>query len=451
MRPARPSACTDSLKLEHCSVSKFKPSVAAAVVIANMVGTGVFTSLGFQLLEIRSPFVLLLLWVVGGLTALCGALSYAELGAALPRSGGEYNFLSRIYHPAAGFISGWVSATVGFAAPTALAALTFGSYFSSVFPALSPTWLASGLIIVLTGVHCVSHRSSGDAQSLLTVLKLLLIIGFSVLALSLADNPEPVSFLPSAGDAALATSGAFAVALIYVNYAYSGWNAATYISGELENPQTALPRVLVGSTALVALSYLLLNYVFLYTTPMDAMAGKVEIGFIAAGYIFGGVGAWVMGLLLALLLTSTVSAMILAGPRVLHTIGQDFVLFRRLSKENKDGIPVAAILLQSTVALVFLWSSSFESILVLSGATMGLNTFFTVLGLFVLRWRQPHLPRPYHTLLYPLPPLIFLGITGWTLFYIVAQRPVEALACLAILVSGGIFYRLSVAYGKVSP
>lgn len=436
------------MKLKHCGVSRFKPSVAAAVVIANMVGTGVFTSLGFQLLEIRSPFVLLLLWAVGGLTALCGALSYAELGAALPRSGGEYNFLSRIYHPAAGFISGWVSATVGFAAPTALAALTFGSYFSSVFPALQPVWLATTLIILLTAVHCFSHRSSGGAQSLLTVLKLLLIIGFSILALLLADNPEPVSFLPATGDAALVSSGAFAVALIYVSYAYSGWNAATYISGELEHPQSSLPRVLVGSTALVCLSYLLLNYVFLYTTPMDAMAGKVEIGFVAAGYIFGEMGAQVMGMLLALLLISTVSAMILAGPRVLHVIGQDFAPFRRLARENKDGIPVTAILLQSSIALVFLWSASFESILVLSGATMGLNTFFTVLGLFVLRWRQPQLPRPYRTWLYPLPPLVFLGITSWTLLYIVAKRPAEALACLAILVSGGICYRFSVAYGS---
>ena len=424
-------------------MKKFKPSVAAAVVIANMVGTGVFTSLGFQLLEIRSPFVLLLLWGVGGLTALCGALSYAELGAALPRSGGEYNFLSRIYHPCAGFISGWVSATVGFAAPTALAALTFGSYLASIYPALSPVWLATTLIIALTLMHSRSHRSSGSTQSLFTVLKLLLILGFSILALALGDNPEPVSFLPVAGDAMLATSGAFAVALIYVNYAYSGWNAATYISGELENPQQSLPIVLVTSTGVVALSYLLLNYVFLSTAPMDAMAGKVEIGFIAAGYVFGTQGASVMGVLLALLLISTVSAMILAGPRVLHVIGEDFSLFSRLAVVNKDGIPALAIALQSAIALAFLWTSSFESILIFAGATMGLNTFFTVLGLFVLRWRQPQLKRPYRTWLYPLPPLIFLGVTGWTLLYVVKQRPIEAFMCFGIVASGAVFYRLS--------
>ena len=427
-------------------MSKFKPSVAAAVVIANMVGTGVFTSLGFQLLEIRSPFVLLLLWGVGGLTALCGALSYAELGAALPRSGGEYNFLSRIYHPIAGFISGWVSATVGFAAPTALAALTFGSYFSSAFPAFSPEWLASLLIIALTLIHCRSHHSSGRTQSLFTVLKLLLILGFSVLALALEDNPEPVSFLPGDGDAILATSGAFAVALIYVNYAYSGWNAATYISGELEQPQKSLPIVLIASTGVVALSYLLLNYVFLRVAPADAMAGKVEVGFIAASYVFGKQGAAIMGVLLALLLISTVSAMILAGPRVLQVIGEDFALFSRLSTVNKDGIPALAIALQSGVALAFLWTSSFESILIFSGATLGLNAFFTVLGLFVLRRRQPLLSRPYRTWLYPLPPVIFLAITSWTLLYIVKQRPIEALMSLGIVVSGAIFYRVSLLF-----
>lgn len=412
-----------------------------------MIGTGVFTSLGFQLMELESGFVLLMLWAVGGLAALCGALSYAELGAALPRSGGEYNFLTNIYHPAAGFISGWVSATVGFAAPTALAALTFGSYLSSVVPELSAIWLATGVVVVLTVIHCTSHRESGGTQRLLTVLKLTLILGFSCLALLLEDNPRPIAFAPRSGDGGLLLSGAFAVSLIYVNYAFSGWNAATYISGELENPQRYLPRVLFASTALVALSYLLLNYVFLSVAPVDALKGKVEIGYVAAGYIFGEAGADIMGTTLALLLISTVSAMILAGPRVLHVMGEDYPLFRALGKVNADGVPVRAILLQAGFSLAFLWTSSFESILVLAGATMALNTFFAVLGVFVLRWRQPALARPYRTWLYPLPPLVFLMITGWTLLYTVLKRPEEALLCLVVLVSGALFYKLSVALG----
>jgi APA family basic amino acid/polyamine antiporter len=429
-------------------LSKFKPSAAAAVVVANMIGTGVFTSLGFQLLELQSGFVLLALWAVGGVAALCGALTYAELGAALPRSGGEYNFLSEIYHPMAGFISGWVSATVGFAAPTALAALTFGNYLASVVPGLSPLWLATGAIAVLTLAHSTSHRRSGGAQGLLTLLKVALILGFSLLALWRADNPQPITFRPVVGDGDLLLSGAFAVSLIYVNYAYSGWNAATYISGELESPQRSLPVVLFASTALVALSYLLLNTVFLSVAPIDAMAGKVEIGYVAAQYVFGEAGAAIMGTILALLLTSTVSAMILAGPRVLHAIGEDFAVFRFLGAVNSDGVPVRAIVLQALISLLFLWTSSFESILILAGATMALNTFFAVSGVFVLRWRRPGLPRPYRTWAYPGPPLVFLLITGWTLFYTVQQRPLEAWLCLGVILSGALFYQFSVLWGQ---
>ncbi len=372
----------------------FSPRTAIAVVIANMVGTGVFTSLGFQLLDIQSPFVLIMLWVVGGLTALCGALTYAELGAALPRSGGEYNFLTEIYHPAAGFVSGWVSATIGFAAPTALAAITFGTYLASVFPQLSPTWLASILVLGLTAVHASTRRNSGGVQRAFTALKILLILGFCLLAWVLVDEPQDVSFLPVRSDGELLFSGAFAISLIYVNYAYSGWNAATYLTSELERPEQTLSRVLIYGTLIVLVLYVLLNFTFLYVAPMTALAGKLEIGYVSAQYIFGDVGAAVMGVVLAALLISTVSAMVLAGPRVLHVIGQDFPAFSWLARTNKHSVPDLAIGLQSVIALLFIWSASFESILVFAGFTLGLNTFFTVLGVFILRRTQPTCPGP---------------------------------------------------------
>ncbi|MFU8817102.1 MAG: APC family permease [Pseudomonadales bacterium] len=429
----------------------FSPRTATAVVIANMIGTGVFTSLGFQLLEIQSGFVLMMLWMVGGLTALCGALCYAELGAALPRSGGEYNFLSRIYHPGAGYISGWVSATIGFAAPTALAAITFGTYLASVLPWFSPTWLACALVVTLTAVHASSRRNSGWVQRAFTVLKIALILVFCVLSWLFVSEPQEVRFLPSAGDGVLLTSAAFAVALIYVNYAYAGWNAATYLTSELTDPQKNLSRVLVIGTAVVMLLYLLLNFTFLYVAPMDAMAGKIEIGYVSAQYAFGTGGAAAMGVVLALLLISTVSAMVLAGPRVLQVIGEDFPAFRLLARTNRHGVPDLAVALQSVLALSFIITASFESILVFAGFTLGLNTFFTVLGVFVLRWRQPDLPRPYRISLYPLPPLIFLGFTGWTLTYILLQRPVEGLMGLAIVASGGACYGLTVWFGRTRP
>lgn len=426
---------------------RFTPATALAVVIANMVGTGVFTSLGFQLQDIRSGFVLLMLWAVGGLTALCGALCYAELGSALPRSGGEYNFLSRIYHPAAGYVSGWVSATIGFAAPTALAAITFGSYLASVFPGLSPTWLACALVVALTMVHASSRRNSGAVQRLFTSLKVALIIGFCLLAWLLVGEPQPVRFLPAAGDGTLLTGSAFAVSLIFVNYAYTGWNAATYLTSELTDPGRNLSRVLIGGTLVVMVLYVLLNFTFLYVAPMDAMAGRIEIGYVAAQHAFGDRGAAVMGVVLALLLVSTVSAMVLAGPRVLQVIGQDFPAFRMLARTNRHGVPDLAVALQSVLAVAFIVTSSFESILVFAGFTLGLNTFFAVLGVFVLRWRQPHLERPYRAALYPLPPLIYLGFTGWTLAYILLERPREGWLGLAIIASGAVFYLVTVWLG----
>ena len=421
----------------------FSPATAAAVVVANMIGTGVFTSLGFQLLDIQSGFVLLMLWAVGGVTALCGALTYAELGAALPRSGGEYHFLGQIYHPGIGFVSGWLSATIGFAAPAALAAITFGTYLGSVFPDLPPNWSATVLVLALTVVHAGTRRSSAGVQRWMTGIKLLLIGLFCFLGWWLVEEAQPVRFLPVAGDGLLLTSGAFAVALIYVNYAYTGWNAATYLTSELEAPQRTLPRVLALGTMVVAIAYLMLNFTFLYTAPIDEMTGKLEIGYVAAQHIFGAGGAQIMGLVLALLLVSTVSAMILAGPRVLHVIGQDYRAFRWLASTNRHAIPTVAICVQSALTLLFVWTASFESILVFAGFTLGVSTFLTVAGVFVLRWRQPDLERPFRVTGYPLPPLIYLSVTGWTLGYILVQRPNEAWMGLTLLGAGGAFYWLS--------
>jgi APA family basic amino acid/polyamine antiporter len=429
------------------SADKFRYTTVTAVVIANMVGTGVFTSLGFQLLDIRSGFVLLMLWAVGGLAAVCGAMTYAELGAAMPRSGGEYNFLTRIYHPAAGFVSGWVSATIGFAGPAALAAMTFGAYATSILLGASNAWLekllAAALVIAVTIVHASNRRNSGGLQLIFTTLKVGIIVVFCIAAIVLIDTPQPVTFFPVAGDGKLLSSGTFAVSLIYVSFAYSGWNAATYLSSELENAQRTLPWILMGGTLVVTILYVSLNFVFLYSASMDAMAGQVEVGFIAAEAAFGDLGGRFTGLVFAMLLVSTVSAMTIAGPRVIQVIGEDLPALKVLGKTNKDGIPATAIFMQSAIALLFIFSSTFESVLVFAGFTLALNSFATVLGIFVLRWQQPDLPRPYRTFLYPLPPLIYLALTGWTLWFVLLNRPAEGLFGLGIIAAGLIFYLLS--------
>jgi APA family basic amino acid/polyamine antiporter len=429
------------------SATKFKFTTVTAVVIANMVGTGVFTSLGFQLLDIQSGFVILILWTIGGLIAVCGAMTYAELGAAMPRSGGEYNFLSRIYHPAVGFISGWTSATIGFAGPSALAAITFAAYATSVTASDTPAWveklLAAGLVIALGIIHARNRRSSGGLQMVFTILKVGVIIVFCVAAVVATDRPQPVVFLPSSGDGALITGGTFAVSLIYVSYAYTGWNAATYLSSELENPQKQLPGILLIGTLVVTGLYVALNYVFLYSASIDSMTGQLEVGLIAAKAAFGELGGKFTGLILATLLISTVSAMTIAGPRVLQVIGEDFRALRFLGKTNSDGIPSVAIYTQSILAIAFIISSSFESILVFAGFTLALNSFATVLGVFVLRYRQPDLPRPYRTFLYPLPPIIYLSLTGWTLAFVLSTRPIEGLFGIGIIGSGLLVYCLS--------
>jgi APA family basic amino acid/polyamine antiporter len=412
-----------------------------------MVGTGVFTSLGFQLLDLRSGFVLLMLWAIGGLAALCGAMTYAELGAALPRSGGEYNFLARIYHPSAGFVSGWVSATIGFAGPTALAAMTFAAYATSIMPGETSDWLektlACGLVIALTIVHSSNRRSSGGLQVFFTIVKVAVIVAFCLFGYFLVATPQPVTFLPVSGDGALLTSGAFAISLIYVSYAYTGWNAATYLSSELEDPQRTLPIILVTGTLVVTVLYVGLNFTFLYVAPMDAMVGQVEVGYIAAAAAFGDFGGRFTGLIMATLLISTVSAMTIAGPRVLQVVGEDFAALRLLARTNSSGLPATAIFVQSSATILFILSSSFESILVFAGFTLALNSFATVLGVFVLRRRQPDLPRPYKTFLYPLTPLVYLALTGWTLYFVLMNRPVEGLFGLGIIAVGLFLYFLS--------
>lgn len=438
------------------SQNTYSPRTAVALVIANMVGTGVFTSLGFQLLEIQSTFAILLLWLTGGIMALCGALTYAELASRMPRSGGEYHYLSQLYHPCAGFLSGWVSLTVGFAAPTALAAMTFAAYIDSAlgdqFP-LNRTAIAATLVAIVSIVHSRSLSASAGFQNWFTLIKVLLIILFLAAIFFFSNTTQTLSLLPQPGDATVITSGAFAVSLIYVNYAYSGWNAATYITGELDNPQRNMPRVLFTGTAIVILLYLALNLSFLYAVPVEILQGKIEIGVIAAQHQFGHWGSIVMGGLLSFLLISTVSAMIMAGPRVLQVMGQDFKLFKKFSTLNAGGVPQFAILVQGALAVTLILTATFESVLVFSGFILGLSSLATVLGVFVLRIKDKNdeektivtdstyrSPSTYRTLGYPLTPLIYSSIMAWTLWFIATTRPVEAIVAMGVIALGILGY-----------
>ena len=424
----------------------YSPRTATAIIVANMIGVGVFSSLGFQLADIQNAFPILLLWALGGVMALCGAASYAELGAALPRSGGEYNFLGRIYHPVAGFVSGWVSATIGFAAPNAAIAIAFGAYAVKVFPGIPENLdklIGVGLILVLMLIHARNRAGSSGVQILTTAIKIVLVLAFCALALLLVKDPQPVSVLPLPGDFETIFSPAFWVALIFVTYSYTGWNAATYICGELENPGRDLPKILIFGTLMVTVVYVLVNYVFIKVAPAEAMIGKEEVGAIAAQYAFGDIGGRITAGMFALLFISSISAMTIAGPRALQAIGEDFSALRILGRTNEHGIPSLAIYLQSMISIILILTSTFKFIMIFATFMLALNSLIAVLGVIVLRFTQPDLPRPYKTWGYPFTPLAFIAFTGFMLIFVTLDNPTAALIGLGVIVTGVVFYFIS--------
>ncbi len=398
---------------------KLNAKTAAAFVIANMIGTGVFTSLGFQLLSNTNATSIALIWLIGGITALCGAFVYSELGAAMPRSGGEYHFLSRIYHPSLGFLSGWVSLVVGFAAPVALACMALSSYVCSIFPSVHPMALALIVLTLITLVHFYSVHMGAVMQNILTVAKILIIVVFIVAGL-ICPADGAANFGPGNGfDIDDIFTVGFAVSLIWVYYSYSGWNAAAYIVGDIKRPQRDVPLALIVSTLFVSLLYIALNIVFLRTAPVSELAGKVEVGLISANHIFGKNGGAVMGMLIALMLTSSISSMVYVGPRVSQTMGEDYRMFRFLSLRNKRNCPSWAVLLQWLISAVMIVTGSFQKVTEYTGIVLSFCSLLTVAGVFVHRYRFPKSPRPYRTLGYPVTPLIFCLVIICSIVYLV--------------------------------
>ncbi|HEY7300696.1 MAG TPA: amino acid permease [Xanthobacteraceae bacterium] len=415
---------------------------ATTIVVADMIGVGVFTSLGFQVQAIPSGFSLLLLWVVGGAVALCGVFSYGELTAMFPRSSGEYNLLREAYHPAVGFVAGWLSATVGFAAPVALAAMAFGEYARAILPGTPPLALGISIIWIvslggLRGIHF-----SSAFQIAWTVLKAALIVAFLVAGFALGRG-QPISFAPSFGDVSTVISAPFAISLVFVMYSYSGWNAATYIAGELREPQQSLPRSLLAGTSIVIVLYVALNALFLYTTPMDQLAGQLDVAVIAGRSIFGDLGARIVGVLICIGLVSSISAMMWIGPRVTATMGEDTPILRIFARRSDNGAPTAAILFQLAVATLMLLTRSFEAVLDFIQFSLLSCSFLAVLGVIKLRIRRPDLPRPYRAWGYPVTPLIFLSVTGFMMYYLATQRPLESFIGVLMMSAGLALYYLS--------
>jgi basic amino acid/polyamine antiporter, APA family len=421
------------------SQKKISALTATNLVVANMVGTGVFTSLGFQVAGITSDFALIALWVIGGIAALCGALSYAELATALPRSGGEYHYLSRIYHPSVGFLSGWISVVVGFPAPIALAGIAFGGYFKVFAPGISPVLISLVVIWIITLVHLFGVRVEEMFQNGSTFLKVSLILVLIVAGL-LMVNPQPLDMIPGPTAFRTLLSRPFAVDLVYVMYAYSGWNAATYITEEVRNPAKNVPWALLIGTVAVAVLYLLLNYVFLRTTPKSVLAGQLEVGLLAGQAIFGPTGGKIVSALIGLGLIATISAMAWIGPRITRRMAEDLPKLRLLGKTSATGTPYAATILQVIIATILVTTGTFQTVLIYTQFSLLLSSFLTVLGLIVLRIREPNLERPYKVWGYPVLPISFLAITLWMMVHVILGQPTESLLGLITVIAGLIIY-----------
>jgi basic amino acid/polyamine antiporter, APA family len=432
------------------SERKISGLTATNIVVANMIGTGVFVSLGFQVVSIHSDFAIMALWVIGGLLSLCGALCYAELAVALPRLGGEYNFLSRIYHPALGFMAGWISVTVGFPAPIALSAMAFGTYFQGIVPNSSPLFLSLLLVWSVTIILLVGLRTSEHFQNIATLVKVALIICL-IGAGIFYQQKLPFQPAPHADDLTTMLSGPFAVSLVFVMYSYSGWNGASYLTAEVRNPEKNVPWALVAGTIVVMVLYVLLNWIFLVSAPASEIVGKPTVGLIAGEHIFGKFGGILTSAFISFGLIASVSAMSWIGSRVTKSMADDFSKLAFFGRVNQHGTPYMAMIVQALVVTALILTGSFAAVLVYTQFVLLLSSFLAVLGLIVLRFRQPDLPRPYRVWGYPITPLIFLIVTLFMMLYTIQQQITESLLGLATALVGlGIYYIVRPANGSLS-
>ncbi len=420
--------------------------VAIAIVVANMIGTGIFTSTGFQSADLGGSVPQLIAWGLGGVFALCGAAVYGELGAMMPRAGGEYVYLREAFHESVGFLSGWVSLIVGFAAPVAVSAMAFGKYFHWVVPGVSMKVAAVTIIVALSAMHMVSVVIGARVQTAFSIMKVALILVFVGAALAVGKGDW--SNLSAGNGTEKIATGAFAVSLYWIAFSYSGWNAAAYIAGEIKDPGRNLPRALFIGTAIVMVLYVLLNIVFFYAAPPSVLGnanGKgpvFEVGAFTAQILFGKSAGKMLAALIALGLVSAVSAMIMAGPRVYMAMAEDSVFPKIFAWKNKSGSPVHSIALQSALSIVLLLTAKFDQLVKYIGFTLTIFAALSVVGAFVLRAQRPDAPRPYRAIGWPFTPVLFLSLSVWMVYYGIKLEPKAALWGGMTLGSGAVVYVL---------
>jgi len=432
---------------------------ASILVIANMIGTGVFTTTGFIMAELHNPAAMLSCWLVGGLFALSGALCYGELGAMFPRAGGEYVFLRQSMGELMGFLSGWISLIVGFSAPIAATAIAFSRYFFRAVPqgltggpdsplfggqyvCVSPVCLlAVGVITLFTVLHCFSISLGSSVQNALTLFKIAVIVVFIVAGWSYGSGS--LEHFSSSFDSSASLSGPFAVSLIFISFAYSGWNAAAYLGAEIKDPLRNLPRSLVLGTGVVIVLYMLLNMTFIYALPAHKMSGVLEVGAQSAIVLFGSRVGMLFSGAISLCLLSVISAMIMVGPRVYYAMARDGLFFRFIGVVSpRHHVPVYAVAVQGFIAVCIAVTSSFDVLLMYIGFTLALFAMLSVCGMVLLRIKSPQAKRPIKTFLYPVTPVFFVLGNAWIIFYSITSRPVVCLYGLGTIAAGVVVYLL---------
>ena len=420
---------------------------ATNIVVANMIGAGIFTTSGLLMAGLNDPLLMLLLWAVGGVIAICGALSYGELGAAMPGAGGEYLFLSKLYHPIFGFLSGWVSFMVGFSAPIAASALGFSEYFTravpgvsssleqaGISPAVTGKLLAISVILIFTFIHYRGIKYGARIQNILTLLKVALIVILLVAGFSSGkgdfSNLGEGSKLPG-GFEGWKTVG---LSLMWIMFAYSGWNASTYLGAEIKNPTKTLPRSLLYGTGIVMILYMGINLLYVYGINPEEMKGVISVGGLAMGNLFGKSADILFSLMIAFALFSSLSAFLIIGPRVYYSMAKDGLFFSSVANVHKKfGVPSNSILLQCVIAVVLVLSGTFEQVLTYMGFALGIFPLLTVLGVWRLRRREPGALR---LLGFPVTQIIYLMSGFLILILSFLERPAESSVALLTVIIG---------------
>ncbi len=426
---------------------------ATNIVVANMIGAGIFTTSGLLMAGLNDPLLMLGLWVAGGLIALCGALSYGELGAAMPGAGGEYLFLSRLYSPLFGFLSGWVSFMVGFSAPIAASALGFSEYFTRALPGfairmesagiMSPVitgkLIAIAVILIFTFIHYRGIKYGAKIQNVLTILKVVLIL-FLLIAGFLSGKGD-ISNFSLGGDAPSGLAGmkTIGLSLMWIMFAYSGWNASTYLGAEIKNPSRILPRSLIYGTGIVMILYLAINILYVYGIKPDEMKDVISVGGLAMGNLFGKSADILFSLLIAFALFSSLSAFIIIGPRVYYSMAKDGLFFKSVAKIHpRFNVPSNSILLQCLIAIVLVLSGTFEQVLTYMGFALGIFPILTIIGVWKLRKNNPDALKLKG---FPITQIIYVATGCLILILAFMERPAESsVALLTVFVGIPAYY-----------